>query len=88
MKNPFNRKKDKFSKATSPRDFDAIKQEYSDLRAKAGELQYQVFLGERNLKAINDRLMQVHQEANEREKLDKEVAAQTEKTEQQQASAQ
>jgi hypothetical protein len=73
--NPFKRKKDKFPKQSAPRTMDAIKQEYAELRARSGELQYQVFIGERNLTEINARLVQVHNEANEREALDKQTAA-------------
>lgn len=76
MKNPFKRQKDKgIPTASTPRTFDEIKKEFVDLRAQAGELQYQVALGKRNLEMINNRLVQVHNEANEREKLDKAVAA-------------
>lgn len=74
MKNPFKRKKDSFPKPVEMRSLDEIRQEYAELRAKAGELQYQVHIASEDLKFVNSKLRDVNNEAANRIKFDKENA--------------
>lgn len=74
MKNPFKPKKDKFPKPTIPRALDAIRQEYGGLCARAGEIQYQLSIGQEDLRRVNARLLEVNTEAAERKALDEAVA--------------
>lgn len=77
MKNLFKRKKDKFPKPATPRPLDAIKQEYGELRAKAGDIQYRLYVNKEDLRLVNERLLQVNQEANDRMALDQAAAKPT-----------
>lgn len=54
-----------------PRMFTEIQAEYVDLRAKAGELQYQLHVNTRGLEQLNRQLENLNYEAAERQKLDK-----------------
>jgi hypothetical protein len=73
MKNLFKRKKDKFPTTSAPRDIKEITEEYAQLRAQAGDIQYRVAIDTEDLAFINKRLKEVNQEAAARLKLDKEA---------------
>lgn len=62
-------------KTSVPRALAEIQTEYADLRAKAGDAQYQVHVISKNLEQINARLESINYEAAARQKLDKEEAA-------------
>lgn len=68
------KKKDKFPTATGPRPLETIKQEYGALRAQAGDIQYQQYIHAEDLRRVNERLLKVNQEAQERMSLDKQLA--------------
>lgn len=76
--NPFSTKKRRQSLPTvPPRDLKDIQVEYNQLSLRAGQNQYQSYVLAQDLKGINQRLVEVNQEAAERNKLDakdKEVA--------------
>lgn len=74
MKNPFKRKSEKFPKVQGPRDIKVITQEYSELRAKAGEIQYRLYVSTEDLRIINERLLEVNKEGQQRHELDAELA--------------
>lgn len=74
MKNPFSRKKDKFPKAQAPRELKDIQAEYNNLSLKAGQNQYQVYVLKQDLEYMNRQLVNINQEAAERQKLDKAAA--------------
>lgn len=57
-----------------PRDLEAIKTEYSQLVSRAGQLQYQSYVQELELAAINEQLVRVNNEAKARQDLDKAAA--------------
>ena len=76
MKNLFKRKKEKFpTSSNEPRQLDEIQKEYNEVALKAGQLQYQVFVHSEDLKATNQRLVALNQEAAKRLQLDKEAKA-------------
>lgn len=85
--NPFKRKKDKFPKPSGPRAMKEIQSEYQQASAQAANAQYQVFVHGKSLNLINQRLLELNQEADVRQKLDASVKAEqearkaTEKTE-------
>ena len=58
-----------------PREFAEIQKEYMDLRGRAGELQYQIFVLNKDLASTNDALVGLNHEAAARQKLDKDAAA-------------
>lgn len=70
--NPFSRKKKqpKMLQAPPPRELKDIQNEYNQLSLRAGQCQYQTFVLGKDLEQINHRLVQVNQEAAERNKLD------------------
>jgi hypothetical protein len=59
------------SKEQPPREMKDIQAAYNELRARAGDLQYQVFVLEKDLSQINQALISVNHEAAARQKLDK-----------------
>lgn len=61
-------------KVTQPRKFKVIQDEAAQLNAQAGQLQYQVFVYQKELDLTNDLLMKLNHEAAARQKLDKEEA--------------
>jgi len=65
-------------KMSVPREMTAIQQEYQQLCANAGQVQYQVAIFTRELENINKRLEGVNNEAAARQQLDK--AATTKET--------
>lgn len=71
MKNLFKRKKDKFPKEQVPRDLKEIQAAYNDLSARAGQIQYQRFVLDKDLEYVNNQLVSVNQEAHARKELDK-----------------
>lgn len=78
MKNPFKRKA-KFPTPPVPRSADDIKKTYFELRARAGELQYQVSILQDELKQLNSGMRELNYEMDARNKLDaaaKETAVQ------------
>jgi len=77
MKNLFKKK----INPTAPRAFKEIEQEYQMLSAQAANAQYKVFVHSEELKKINKRLMEVNQEAAERQKLDELAQAEAAKAE-------
>ncbi len=60
--------------APEPRDIKAITDEYNQLKAQAGEVQYQVYALKSNLDQMNQRLLQLNHEGAARQKLDREAA--------------
>ena len=66
--------KEKFSlkpKAKAePRDKAAINKEYSEIVGKSGQTQYLVYVYGKELEQLNGRLLELNQEAAERNKLD------------------
>ncbi len=69
--NRFKKHKNK----VEPRAMTEIQAEYVDLRAKAGEVQYQLYVHTKGLATLNARLESLNYEANDRQKLDKQAAA-------------
>ncbi len=59
------------SETKEPRAIEAIKQEFAELCMKAGQAQYQSEVLSREIKNLNERILQVNIEANKREQLDK-----------------
>lgn len=76
MKNPFGKKKEKFPTTPVPRSGEDIKKAYFELRAKAGELQYQVAVYNDELKLLNKGMRELNYEMDARNKLDAANAAQ------------
>lgn len=64
-------------KSPEPRTMKEIQEVYVDLRGRAGELQYQVFVLTKDLERINDGLVALNHEAAARQNLDKEAAKAT-----------
>jgi hypothetical protein len=58
-----------------PRSKDDIMKAYYELRGRAGEAQYQVYVFEQELKNLNAQLVNLNIEMTERQKLDKEKDA-------------
>lgn len=56
---------------SEPRTLDAIQKEYTELCVKAGAAQYQREIMDREVKALNDKLVAVNNEAAKRIELDK-----------------
>lgn len=63
------------TEAPTPRQMDEIQKEYGELRARAGELQYTLFVYEADLANINDRLRYLNNEAAARQQLIKQEEA-------------
>lgn len=59
-----------------PRDMSAIQKEYSDLCARAGELQYRIGVMQAELGQANHRLFELNQEAHEASKKQPQQPAQ------------
>jgi len=57
-----------------PREIEAITKEYNDLKALAGEVQYQIFALTSNLAQMNNNLLSLNHEGAARQKLDRENA--------------
>lgn len=72
-------KKKKVTNPPAPRAEEEIKQEYFELRARAGETQYQITVLESELARLNSRMREVNYEARDRQDLDKAVKAESEK---------
>lgn len=72
--NPFSSKKKQVKlpkvEVPSPRKLEEIQAEYNQLSARAGQNQYQSYVLAEDLKSLNRRLVEVNQEAAERNKLD------------------
>lgn len=64
--------------APEPRDLKAITDEYNQLKAQAGEVQYQVYALNSNLEQMNQRLLHLNHEGAARRKLDREAPPKTE----------
>lgn len=77
MKNPF--KKDKYPKQSAPRELADIQKEYQQLSAMAANAQYVVFIKNKELEEINNRLVAVNQEAGKRQELDAAKKAEADK---------
>ncbi len=74
--NPFSRKKKvKLPQAPEPRELKVIQDEYNQLSLRAGQNQYQTFVLGQDLNQINQRLVEVNQEAAHRNKLDAAIKA-------------
>ena len=63
-------KKAKSVKAPEPRALEELQKEYQSLSAQAANAQYLVFVHSKQLDQINQRLLEVNQEADARNKLD------------------
>lgn len=83
MKNLFKKK----ANPEAPRPFDEIEKEYQQLSAQAANAQYKIFVHTEELKQVNKRLMQVNQEAGERQQLDQAVKEELAKAQQTPAPA-
>lgn len=70
-------KRSKQAAALVPRELKDIQAEFNQLTQRAGSAQYQQYVLDKDLQAINDRLVSVNNEAAARQKLDKESAAKT-----------
>jgi hypothetical protein len=57
-----------------PRVEDEIRKEYADVAFAAGQAQYQVYVYTEELSRINQRLLEINQEAAARQKLNKDEA--------------
>jgi hypothetical protein len=60
-----------------PRALDEIQKEYGELVGRAGQIQYQLFVLDKDLKTINDRILVINHEAAARKELDKKASEQT-----------
>lgn len=70
MKNYF--KKNKQKAVNLPRELEDIRKEYNELSLRAANAQYLVFVHSKDLEQVNNRLIQVNQEAGARQALDTE----------------
>jgi hypothetical protein len=59
-----------------PRSLDEIQKEYAELVGRAGQIQYQLFVLDKDLKTLNDRILVINHEAASRKELDKQVSEQ------------
>lgn len=81
MKNPFkSKKKEQFPTTPVPRKAEEIKAAYYDLRAKAGEYQYQISVFQDEIARLNAGMRELNYEMDARNKLDQAVAAEAAKT--------
>lgn len=62
----------------APRKLEEIQAEYGQTASRAGQAQYQVFVFEAELQQLNNRMVELNQEASERAALDKEEQAKSE----------
>lgn len=62
-------------KLSVPREMAAIESDYRQLAAEAGQKQYQLLIGQEELKGLNDRIRQINNEGAARKQLDQEAAA-------------
>lgn len=68
----FNNKKQIKPQKPKPRSMEELLKENAELKAKAGEVQYLVFVYTKELEQINSALLSLNQEAAERKRLDEE----------------
>lgn len=68
-------KKSVKTEAPAPRELTEIQTHYNDLCSKAGQLQYELSVKNKDLERLNELLMSVNHEAAARLKLDKENEA-------------
>lgn len=61
--------------APVPRAYAEVEKEYLELRARAGEVQYQIYVLTKDLEQLNQALVSLNHEAAARQKLDKETEA-------------
>ncbi len=76
--NFFKNKKQKLQPqpaAPVPREIEEINKTYTELCARAGQLQYKITVDEEQLAQLNSAIRNVNLEADARAKLDKEAAA-------------
>ena len=59
----------------APRTTEDLTKEYFELRARAGETQYQMYVLESELNRLNNRMREVNHEAADRKKLDEATQA-------------
>lgn len=78
MKNPF---KKKALNPQAPRSMDDINKEYRELLVAVANAQYMAFIKNLEVENLNKRLIQVNQEAAQRQELDRQVAAEEAKKE-------
>lgn len=67
--------------APAPRDIETITADYNQLKAQAGEVQYQIYALTKNLEQINQGLLNLNHEGAARQKLDNEAVAAAKKEE-------
>ena len=72
MKNFFKKKKQK--QAQEPRELKDIKAEYDQLTSRAGQAQYMVYVYGKELDQSNRRMLEVNQEAEVRQRMDRALA--------------
>ena len=70
MKNYFKKSKQKANAVVLPRELEEIRKEYNELSLRAANAQYLVFVHSKDLEQVNNRLIQVNQEAGARQQLD------------------
>lgn len=58
-------------KTQEPREIDAIQADYGQAASKAGEVQYQIFILESELKQLNEQMLDFNREGAARNKLNK-----------------
>lgn len=68
-------KKAKEAQPKTPRTIPEIQKEFGELSQRAANSQYLVFVHEQELQRVNNRLLEVNQEAAERQQLDAKVKA-------------
>jgi len=64
-----------------PRKFEEIKAQYEQLRARSGDVQYQIYALTKDLEKLNEAMVSVNYEAAARQKLDSEAAEKAKKEE-------
>lgn len=79
MKNLFKRKKQQFPTTPVPRKADEIKAVYSELRAQAGEYQYQISVFQDEITRLNGAMRELNYEMSSRNKLDQAAAVEAAK---------
>lgn len=68
------KRKTKTPNAPAPRAMDEIQKEYQSVSAQASNAQYQAFVFARTLRRLNQRMLELNEEAAGRQALDKQVA--------------
>ncbi len=71
-------KSDKISLPKTPRSLAEIQAEYGQVVSQAGQVQYQLFVFEREQQQLNAKLLELNQEGAARNQLDKDQAAKSE----------